>query len=158
MTTQGHLTDGDAYRPFVSKRGRLTAILMCVGTVVVFGVVAFLVVPTGGNTGWTMLDKWMMFAFGLMIAAALTRWGAVKAVPSAEGLTVQNLMTKRFVPWAQIVNVQFGGGRPWCLIDLDDTDQLAIMAIQRADGEDAMREAQRLAALVAHHSKVERDN
>ena len=33
-------------------------------------------------------------------------------------------------------------------LELDDTDTLAVMAIQRADGASAMGEAQRLAGLV----------
>ena len=44
--------------------------------------------------------------------------------------------------------MEFGGGEPWVTLDLDDTDTVAVMAIQRADGATAMTEAQRLAGLV----------
>lgn len=138
----------DAYRPFVARRGRVMAFAAAALMVVTFGVIAFMVLPNGGATGWTMLDKWMMFLFGCLLGWGLTRWGLVRAVPTPEGITVRNLLTKRFVPWAEIVDVQFGGGRPWCLLDLADTEQLAVMAIQRADGPSAEAEASRLAALV----------
>lgn len=138
----------DAYRPFIPRRGRAVAFAAAVAMVVTFGVVAFVVLPTGGATGWTMLDKWAVFFFGCFLGWGLSRWGLVKAEPSPEGISVRNLLTKRFVPWAEIVGVQFGGGRPWCLLDLADAEQLAVMAIQRADGPSAEAEASRLAALV----------
>lgn len=148
----------DAYRPFVSRRGRVMAFTMAAITAIVFGVTAFVFVPTGGNTGWTMLDKWALFIFGLMISWVLTRWGLVRATPTQQGIEIRNLFTKRFIAWQQIVNVQFGGGRAWCTLELDDTDHLAIMAIQRADGPSSEQEASRLAALVQHHNRVEHDN
>jgi hypothetical protein len=55
--------------------------------------------------------------------------------------------------------VQFGGGEPWVSLDLDDGDTLAVMAIQKADGEVSGREASRLAALVqAFGESPERDS
>ena len=41
-------------------------------------------------------------------------------------------MTTGRLTWAQVLRVQFGDGAPWVTLDLDDTDQLAVMAIQRA--------------------------
>ena len=52
----------------------------------------------------------------------------------------------------------FGGGEPWVTLDLADGDTLAVMAIQRADGEDAVAEARRLATLVDVHSRTDRDD
>lgn len=148
----------DAYRPFVPRRGRAMAFVAAVLTVIVFAIVAFVMVPAGGVTGWTMLDKWALFFFGCAMGWLLSRWGLVKAVPTPEGLTVRNLFLARFVPWAEVVDVQFGGGRAWCTLDLADTEQLAVMAIQRADGPSAEAEASRLAALVqAAHRDIPND-
>ena len=55
------------------------------------------------------------------------------------------------VLWDEIVEVRFPDGAPWVSLELSDTDELAVMAIQRADGDDAKAQAGRLAALVAHH-------
>ena len=38
------------------------------------------------------------------------------------------------------------------ILDLADTEQLAVMAVQRADGAFARQEAERLAALVQAHA------
>lgn len=142
------MSQDDAYRPFVPRRGRLMAWVSVILTIIVFALVAFVMVPGGGVTGWTMLDRWALFAFGLVIAWLLTRWALVRADVTPEGIHVRNLFVKRFVPWAEVVGVQFGGGRPWCLLDLSDTEQLAVMGIQRADGPISETEAARLAALV----------
>ena len=56
--------------------------------------------------------------------------------PDAEGLVVRNLFTTR-AGVAEIVGVQFAGGAPWVTLDLDDTDTVAVMAIQKADGASA---------------------
>ena len=61
---------------------------------------------------------------------------------------MRNLVVTRTVAWAQVIDVEFGGGAPWVTLELDDTDTVAVMAIQRADGATAMTEAQRLAGLV----------
>jgi hypothetical protein len=63
-------------------------------------------------------------------------------------LTVRNLFTTRVVSWRSIVDVRFAGGDPWVSLELEDTDVLALMAIQKADGAFARAEARRLVALV----------
>jgi hypothetical protein len=50
--------------------------------------------------------------------------------------------------------VLFGGGAPWVSVDLDDTDTVAVMAIQKADGAFGQAEAARLSALVQVHSRL----
>ena len=40
------------------------------------------------------------------------------------------------------------------VLELDDTEHLAVMAVQRSDGPHAQAEAGRMAALVQVHSKV----
>ncbi|EFP59174.1 PH domain-containing protein [Dermacoccus nishinomiyaensis] len=142
------MSDVDAYRPFVPRRGRAMAFTAAALSVVVFGIVAFVLVPGGGATGWTTMDKWSLFFLGCAIGWMLSRWGLVKAVPNERGLKVRNLILTREIEWAEILGVQFGGGRAWATLDLADTEQLAVMAIQRADGPSAEAEASRLAALV----------
>jgi hypothetical protein len=40
---------------------------------------------------------------------------------------------------------------PWVTLELDDGDELAVMAVQRADGQVAREEALRLARIVDRH-------
>lgn len=158
MTSEPSAAPRDAYRPFVPRRGRAMAWTAATVCVIAFAVVAFLIVPTGGEVGWTIPDKIMLFLLGCAIAALLTRWALVRADPTPEGLTVRNLFLTRFVPWTEVVNVQFGGGRAWCTLELDNTENLAVMAIQRADGPSANEEAARLAALVQVNQPTVPDN
>jgi len=95
----------------------------------------------------------VLICCGLVLAAAMWRFASIRAVPSARGLVIRNLITTRTLEWAQIIRVQFGGGAPWVSVDLDDTDTVAIMAIQKADGAFGQAEAARLSALVQVHSR-----
>ena len=44
-------------------------------------------------------------------------------------------MLTRRVAWDEVLEVRFPEGAPWVTLELDDTDELAVMAIQRADGD-----------------------
>lgn len=141
----------DPYAPFLPRRARIVSSIAALGIVLVFVLVAIRV-PQGGSAGWSGFDSAMLIAVGVAIAAFLLRYAMVGAWPDEKGLRVRNLLISRQLEWAQIVAVQYGGGQPWAVLDLADTEQLAVMAIQRSDGPVAMREAQRLAALIAAHS------
>lgn len=147
----------DAYATFRPRRSRIVSIGTAIAVVVVFGITAF-TIPHGGVTGWSTADSVAMFVFGLAVAAFLLRYALVRAKPTRDGLHVRNLIVSREIPWAQIVNVQFGGGAPWLVLELDDTETLAVMAVQRSDGEFASTEAQRMAALVEANNRRDRDD
>lgn len=149
--------DPAAYRPFRPRRGRVVPLVVGVVSLVVFTVVA-LTITGSGPGGWQPVDRIMLIAFGALVAFIMWRYASVRAVPSPEGLMVQNLLARRELTWAEVVNVQFGGGTPWAILELADTETLAVMGIQRSDGERAQREAERLAALVEVHTTPERDD
>lgn len=85
--------------------------------------------------------------------AFLWRQATVSARVDEHGVTVRNLLRVRTIAWAQIVSVQFGPGDPWVLLEISDGTTWPVMAIQRADGAYATRQAQRLAALVVRHGE-----
>lgn len=143
----------DLYRPFVSRRGRRMALVVGVLQLLVLTAVA-LTLPT--LFGWA--DKIEMIGFGLLVAFVLWRFASVRAVPSTSGLVVRNLVRTTRLEWPQIVAVRLGGGAPWVSLDLDDLETLAVMAIQRADGEFGQAEASRLATLIAVNSRTARDS
>lgn len=117
------------------------------GSLVVFGAIG-LVMSLQRDAGWGLGDGLMFFAIGVLIAFIAWRYASIVAVPSRTGLVVRNLVLTRTLEWPQIVRIQFGGGEPWVSLDLEDGDTVAVMAIQKADGPVAGREASRLAALV----------
>jgi hypothetical protein len=138
----------DRLRPFRSRRGRLVATIMAVLALVIFAGIAVLLPANAGLTTWQSGDRLLVAGLGVVIAMGCWRYAGIRAVPTRDGLVVRNLLVTRQVAWPQIIDVQFGGGEPWVTLELDDTDTVAVMAIQRADGPAAMVEAQRLAGLV----------
>lgn len=142
----------DAYATFRSVRGAWVARVMAVASVVVFTLVAiFSPAYTGAPLAMTVMNRVAIFAFGVAMGAFLWRYAVIRAVPTRQGLTVVNLFRTYELEWAQILRVGFSGGAAWAVLALTDTEELAVMAIQRADGERARKEASRLAALIQHH-------
>ncbi len=138
---------GDALAPFRPRRGRAVALGVVWGSLALFGAIAVLM-PTQTDGRWGVGDRVMFFGIGIVLAVVAWRYASIVAVPSRDGLVVRNLVLTRTLEWAEVVGVQFGGGEPWVSLDLEDGDTVAVMAIQKADGEVAGREASRLAALV----------
>jgi hypothetical protein len=121
-------------------------------SVVIFTTVAVAMPRTAPQLGgWSVLDRSLLVCCGLAFGAVLWRFASIRATPSAQGLVIRNLISTRRLEWAQILRVQFGGGAPWVSVDLDDTDTVAVMAIQKADGDAGEAEASRLSALVQVH-------
>jgi hypothetical protein len=137
----------EALAPFRPRRGRAVALGVVWGSLLVFGLIA-VIMPEQAGGGWGLADRLMFFGLGVLVALVAWRYAAIVAVPSREGLVVRNLVVTRTLEWPEIVGIQFGGGEPWVSLDLEDGDTVAIMAIQKADGEVSSREASRLAALI----------
>ncbi len=144
-------TAGSAYATFRPRRGAWVARISAVACVAVFTFLA-LNTPSGGDVGWSAGDRAMTILVGVALAGLLWRFAALKAIPTTSGLHVVNLLRREDLEWARIVNVGFSGGTPWVVLELSDTEEVAVMAIQRSDGAFATKEAARLAALVSHHT------
>ncbi len=143
------MSSRDPYAVFRPRRGPLVARLSALAVLLVFGGMALL-----EPGSWGVADRLLTIGLALLGAAGLWRFGMVRAIPTQEGLTVINLVYRRYVEWPQIVRVNtFSGGSPWVILELTDTESLSVMGIQRADGAFAANEAARLAALVHHHSR-----
>ncbi len=134
--------------PFRPRRGRILPLVMAGIAVAVCTVVA---IGMGAGGVWQVGDQLALVGLGLALAAFLGRYASIKAVPDGVGLTVRNLMLTRTVSWDEILEVRFPDGAPWVTLELDDTDEVAVMAIQRADGQLARDEALRLARIVERH-------
>ena len=140
------LMAGDA--PFVPRRGRVVPAILAVASVVVFTIVAF-VVPER----FQLVDRVAFVGLGVAVALVLSRYVTIRAAAHEDGLFVRNLGPAQTIPWQQIEGVRFAEGMPWVRLDLEDGDDVAVMAIQRADGPGSVAEAQRLSDLVARHRR-----
>lgn len=141
------------YAPFRPRFARV--VTLAIAVLIAAGTVALVAVLPQFYTRSVVLDL-----VGIALVGAFGVWfcwrqATVVAVPDEHGLFVRNLVYTRRLEWAEIVLVRFGEGRPWAQLDLADGDTLAVMGIQRADGEHARREAARLAALVTAHGPRE---
>ena len=134
--------------PFVPRRGRLVATVLAVLTLVIFLLVAIFVPER-----FHRVDRLGFFLIGLGVAGLLSRYMTIRAVPRADGLLVRNLGPQQVVPWEDIEAVRFSDGMPWVRLDLADGDDMAVMAIQRADGSGSLAQAQRLSDLVGAHQR-----
>jgi hypothetical protein len=138
---------GTAFGTFRPYRGRIVATVVAVVAPVVFGVLA-IALPGTGLAGWGLPDSLLLFGFGLLITALMWRFMTVRAVPTRTGLTVRNLLLTRSVTWDEIEGLRFTSGDAWAWLDLTNGEDVAVMAIQRADGDRGRAEAGRLAALL----------
>lgn len=134
--------------PFRPRRGRVLPLVMAGVALVVCVAVA---VGMGAAGQWRLGDQLLLVGLGLALAAFLWRYASIRAVPDAGGLVVRNLLLTRRVAWDDVVEVRFPEGAPWVSLELADDDELAVMAVQRADGDLAHAEARRLAGLVDRH-------
>ena len=137
------------FRPRLARAVTLALAVLVLGATATI-IVAMSVLSTGDRIGFALV--------GGLIVWFLWRQATVAATVHDGGLTVRNLLLTRRLDWAEIVSVRFGSGRPWVQLDLSDGDTLAVMGIQRADGERADAEARRLATLVALHTATPRDD
>ncbi len=143
----GGSAPSDAFAPFRPRRGRAVAIVVAWASVLVFGAIA-VAMPADSGPRWGIGDRVMFFGLGAAVALLAWRYASIVALPSRDGLVVRNLLLTRRLEWGEVVSIQFGGGEPWVTLDLSDSDTVAVMAIQKADGDVSGREASRLAALV----------
>ncbi|WP_435198697.1 PH domain-containing protein [Janibacter sp. GS2] len=139
MTTPDRETAAD-FRPV---RGRLVAIV--IGIAILVGAIALAITLPGQ---YEIMDRLTCAGIGVAVAAFMSRYATIHARPDARGLHVRNLGSGELVPWEDITAVRFSQGMPWVRLDLEDGTDLAVMAIQRADGPRSVDEAQRLADLV----------
>ena len=146
----------DLHAVFRPRRGRLSAWGFAAALSVVLAGVALLS-SGAGEFAFRWYDRLGVLAVAAVAAWVLSLFARLRAVPGPSGLLVRNLFHSRQLEWAEVVSVRFGGGSPWVMLDLDDGDELAVMAIQRADGALADAEARRLATLVALHSRTDHD-
>lgn len=153
MSESANARKQDPYAVIRPRRGRIVPVVMGVLVFAVFTASAVFVPGQAAQKGdWALSDRLMLFLFGAAVAAFLSRFAGIRAVPSRDGLTVRNLFLTRHIPWSDIVRIQFGGGSPWAYLDTADADTVPVMAVQKADGDLGRREAARLAALIDYHS------
>ncbi|WP_277210257.1 PH domain-containing protein [Isoptericola croceus] len=141
MTDDGTRDRFRTFRPWWTRVAVLVTGAVAVGGSLLVGLLGEEGVLLGPGTRLTFVG------FAVFAAWLLWRLGGVHARPDPTGLTVRNVVRTRRVAWPEIVGVRLTMNDSWVMLDLADGGTLAVMGIQRADGERGMAEARRLQAL-----------
>jgi PH (Pleckstrin Homology) domain-containing protein len=136
----------------VPRRLRLIAALAAAGLVAVMTVVALLLKSsTTGVVSFHTSDQVAMVGLGLVMGAGVLLVGRSRVDADAEGLRVRNVLMNHEVPWSAVRAVRFDEHSPWATLLLTNDDELAVSAVQAADGERALVAVRGLRALLADH-------
>jgi hypothetical protein len=152
--TSGARDPRTVFRP---RRARLVIYPMAAVFVAAMTVGA-LTLPSSGGMGFDTPSRVALVGLGLVVAYALHRLADVRAVATPGGLEVVNLVRRTSLEWAQVVDVRLSRDDPWVMLDLSDGETLAVMGIQKSDGERGLDQARSLARLVAEHTRTERND
>lgn len=138
----------------VPRRLRVITALMAAGLVLVMTVVAVLLKEsTTGVASFRTADQVAMVGFGLAMGAGVMLLGRSRVDADANGVRIRNVVINREVPWAQVRAVRFDTHSPWASLLLSNDDEVAIGAVQAADGERALVAVRGLRALLADHQE-----
>jgi hypothetical protein len=136
----------------VPRRLRLITALAAAGLVAVMTVVALLLKSsTTGVVSFHTADQVAMVGLGLAMGAGVLLVGRSRVDADAEGLRVRNVVINHEVPWSAVRAVRFDEHSPWATLLLTNDDELAVSAVQAADGERALLAVRGLRALLADH-------
>jgi hypothetical protein len=100
-------------------------------------------------------DQIAMVLLGVLVAVGVLVLARPAVVADLDGVRVQNIFTTKDVPWELVRAVSFPDGTPWAMLDLADDDQIAMLAVQAADGQRAVVTVRALRALHARHAAGE---
>lgn len=137
-------------------RARRVAFGIAAVVVVLFVVLAALLGRTSSEgVEFGPGDQVAMVLLGVLVAAAALLLARPAVVADLDGVRVRNIFTTKDVPWEVVRAVSFRDGTPWAMLDLADDDQIAVLAVQAADGERAIAAVRALRALHARHAAGE---
>jgi hypothetical protein len=136
----------------VPRRLRLITALAAAGLVAVMTVVAVLLKSsTTGVVAFHTSDQVAMVGLGLAMGAGVLLIGRSRVDADADGVRVRNVVINHEVPWSVVRSVRFDEHSPWATLLLTNDDELAVSAVQAADGERALVAVRGLRALLADH-------
>ena len=138
------------------RRARVVAVLSAVMLVAVFTVIALLLRETPTGVYFRVSDQVAMVLLGVLLAGAALLFARPRLRADADGVEVRNLLGSRRLPWELVLAVSFPEGTPWARLELPDDEYIAVLAIQAADRQHAVRALQRLRALHAEHAPSQR--
>jgi hypothetical protein len=135
--------------PVTFRPGRTRAVLLTAG-IAIFVVITTVAMLLEQLTPGEKLS----FVFtGALLFAVLAVLARVKVVADESGVTVVNIVSRRRLAWAEILQVNLRPGDPWVFIDLSDGTSLPVLGIQPGIAKErAIADARTLRALAEDRS------
>lgn len=134
------------------RRARVVAVVSAVVLIAVFTVVAVLLRDTPTGVYFRVSDQVAMVLLGVLLAGAALLFARPRLRADSDGVEVRNLLGARWLPWDLVLAVSFPDGTPWARLELPDDEYIAVLAIQAADRQHAVRALRELRALHAEHA------
>ena len=94
-------------------------------------------------------DQIAIFGLGLALGAAILALGRSRVDADAEGVRIRNVVIRHELPWTAVRAVSFARTSPWATLQLENDDEVAVLAVQAADKERAVQAVEALRALHA---------
>ncbi|MFD4556097.1 PH domain-containing protein [Streptomyces sp. NPDC058469] len=135
--------------PVTFRPGRTRAVLLTAG-VAIFVVITTVAMLLEQLTPGEKLS----FVFtGALLFAVLAVLARVKVVADESGVTVVNIVSRRRLEWAEILQVNLRPGDPWVFLNLSDGTSLPVLGIQPGIAKErAIADARALRALAEDRS------
>jgi hypothetical protein len=136
----------------VPRRLRLITALAAAALVIAMTVVAVLLKSsTTGVVAFHTSDQVAMVVLGLAMGGGVLLVGRSRVDADADVVRVRNVVINHEVPWSAVRAVRFDQHSPWATLLLTNDDELAVSAVQAADGARALVAVRGLRALLADH-------
>jgi Bacterial PH domain len=109
-----------------------------------------------GSTGviFQTADQVAIALLGVVIAAVVLLFARPRLRVGADGVAVRNLLTYRFIPWTDVVDVSFPRGARWARVDLPDDEYVPVLAIQAVDKDRAVDAMDQVRSLLERYKGI----
>lgn len=140
--------------PVTFRPGRTRAVLLTAGVAIFVVITAIAVLLEQLSPG-----ERVSFVFtGALLSSVLVLLSRPKVVADESGVTVINIVGKRRLEWAEILQVNLRPGDPWVFLNLSDGTSLPALGIQPGIAKQrAIEDARTLRALAEARSIGDRE-
>ncbi len=94
-------------------------------------------------------DQFAMIGLGVLVALGILLFTRPRVEADMKRVRVRNVISSYEVPWELVRAVRFNRGAPWAGLELQDDDQLMMIALQAVDKERAVAGVRALRTLLA---------
>ena len=128
--------------------------LVCAGVaavvLVVMVVVAVLLKSSStGVVSFQTSDQVAMIGLGVLLAVGILLLARPRVDADDAGVRVRNILGSHALPWSAVRSVRFDRTSSWATLLLVTGEEIAVLAVQSADGERAVAAIDGLRALLA---------